>query len=171
MGTTVDNVECRSGKNVGWLNASELGQVLVEGDLLLSSTSLSNGNADAENGVGSEFALVRGTVELDEEVIDVLLGGDLKARLDQLGSDNVIDIGSGLRNTWMGVNGPYLSISSVHAHPFRHRRFYHHRVARRLHGYRWKHQMGRQHGSGLKYGLSPTLNDGSKTGVNGPFAV
>jgi len=82
MGTTVDNVECRSGKDVGWLDSSELGQVLVQGNTLLNSGSLSDGYTDAENGVGSEFTLVRGTVELDEEVVDVLLGGDLKARPD-----------------------------------------------------------------------------------------
>jgi hypothetical protein len=110
MGTTVDDVECGSGKDVGRLDASELGQMLVQGDTLLNSSSLGDGNTDAENGVGSELTLVRGTVELDEEVIDVLLGGDLKARLDQLRGNNVVDIGDGLRNTCAGVNGPYLKI-------------------------------------------------------------
>jgi len=54
---------------------------------------------------------------------------------------------------------------------FRHMKFYHHRVARRLRGYRWKRQMGLQRGSGLNYGLSDALNDGSKTRVDGPFSV
>ena len=96
MRTTVNDVECGSWKNVGWLDASELGKVLVKGDTLLNSSSLSDSNADAEDGVSSEFTLVRGTVELDEEVIDILLGGDLKARLDQLRGNNVVDIGDGL---------------------------------------------------------------------------
>lgn len=95
MGTTVDDVECGSRKDIGWLDASELGQVLIQGDTLLNSSSLSDGNADAENGVGSELTLVRGTIELDEEVIDVLLGGDLEVRLDQFRGDNVVDVSDG----------------------------------------------------------------------------
>ena len=171
MGTTVDDVECGGREDVGWLDASELGQVLVEGDTLLDSSGLSDSNADTENGVGPEFTLIRGTVELDEEVIDVLLGGDLEARLDQLRGDNVVDIGDGLGNAWAGVNGSRLGITSAGTCLFRHMNFYHHRVARRLHGYRWKHQMGPQHGSGLKHGLSDTPGNGSKTRVNGPFSV
>jgi hypothetical protein len=110
MGTTVDDVECGSGKDVRRLDASKLGQMLVQRDTLLNSSSLGNGDADAENGVGTELTLVRGTIELDEEVIDVLLSGDLKARLDQLRGNNVVDIGNGLRNTYAGVNGSYLKI-------------------------------------------------------------
>ena len=98
MGTTVDDVECGGRKDIGWLDASELGQVLVEGDTLFNSSSLGDSNTDAENGVGSEFSLVRGTVKFDEEVVNVLLGSDLEARLDQLRGNNVIDVGDGLRN-------------------------------------------------------------------------
>jgi hypothetical protein len=116
--TTVDDVECGSWKDVGRFDTSELGQVLVEGDTLLNGSSLSDSNADAENGVGSELTLVRGTVELDEEVIDVLLSGDLKARLDQFRSNNVVDIGDGLQNTWGGVNGSYLGIYIHGCSPF-----------------------------------------------------
>ena len=108
MGTTVDDIECGSGKDIRWLDASELGQVLVQGDALLDGSSLGNGNTDTENGVGSELTLVRSSVELDKEVIDVLLGGDLEARLDQLGGNNVIDVRNGLRNTCARVNKLYL---------------------------------------------------------------
>ena len=96
MRTTVDDVESGSWKDVGWLDASELSKVLVKGDTLLNSSSLSDSNTDAEDGVGSELTLVRGTVELDKEIIDILLSGDLKARLDQLRANNVVDIGDGL---------------------------------------------------------------------------
>jgi hypothetical protein len=118
MRTTIDDVECGSWKDVRWLDASELGQVLVEGDTLLNSSGLSDSNTDAKNGVSSELTLVRGTVELDEEVIDVLLGGDLEARLNQLGGNNVVDIGDGLRNTWVGVSGSYLGIYIRGRSPF-----------------------------------------------------
>ena len=94
--TTVNDVESGSWKDVGWLDASELSKVLVKGDTLLNSSSLSDSNTDAEDGVGSELTLVRGTVELDKEIIDILLSGDLKARLDQLRGNNVVDIGDGL---------------------------------------------------------------------------
>ena len=96
VGATVDDVECGSGKDVGWLDASELGQMLVQGNTLLSSASLGDGNADAENGVGTELTLVRSFVKFDEEVIDVLLGSDLEAGLDQLGGNSFVDIGDGL---------------------------------------------------------------------------
>lgn len=118
MRTTIDNIECGSRKDVGWLDASELGKVLVEGDILLNSSGLSDSNTDAKDGVSSEFTLVRSTVELDEEVIDVFLGGDLKARLDQLRGNNVVDIGDGLRNTWTGVSGSCLEICIRGCSPF-----------------------------------------------------
>jgi len=118
MGTTVDDVERRSWKDVGRFDASELGQVLVQGDILLDSSSLCDGNTDAENGVGSQLTLVRGTIELDEEVIDVFLGGDLKARLDQLRGNNIIDVGDGFRNTWTGFNGSYLGVYIRGCSPF-----------------------------------------------------
>ena len=108
MGTSIDDIECGSWKDVGWLDASELGQVLVEGDTLLDSSSLGDSNTDAQNGIGSELTLVRGTVEFDEEVVDVLLGGDLEAGLDQFRGNNVVDVGDGLRNAWAGVNGSRL---------------------------------------------------------------
>ena len=96
MGSAVDNVERGSWKDVGRLDAGKLSQVLVEGDTFLNSSSLSDGNADAEDGVSPKRALIRGTIEFDEEIIDVLLGGDLKARLDQLRGNDVVDVGNGL---------------------------------------------------------------------------
>jgi len=118
VGATVDDIECGSGKDVGWLDASELGQMLVQGDTLFSSTSLGDGNADAEDGVGTELTLVRSLVKLDEEVIDVLLGSDLVTRLDQLGGNDFVDIGDSLRNTCAGVNGSYLKIFIRGCSPF-----------------------------------------------------
>ncbi len=96
---TIDNVEGGSGEDEWGLDTGEVGEVLVQGNSLLSSTSLSNGDGNTENGVGTELALVGGTVELDEEVINLLLLGDGQSSLDQLGGDDVVDIGNGLENT------------------------------------------------------------------------
>ena len=118
MRTTVDDVECGGRKNVGWLDTSKLGQVLVKWDTLFSSGSFGDGNANAQDGIGSEFTLVRGTIKLDKEVIDVLLGGDLEARLNQLGGNDVVNIGNGLRDACAGVTGAYLRIFLRGCSPF-----------------------------------------------------
>ena len=73
--------------------------MLVEGDALLSSTSFSNRDRNTENGVGTEFALVRRPVELDQEVVDIFLLGDGEASLDKFRGDNVVDIGNSLGYT------------------------------------------------------------------------
>ena len=99
VGATVDDVEARGGEDVGGLDARELSEVLVEGDALLSRTGLGNSDRDTEDGVRAELALVGGAVELDQEVVDLLLLGDLEARLNKLGCDGVVDVGDGLENT------------------------------------------------------------------------
>ena len=96
---TVDDVEAGSGEDEGGLDASEFGEVLVEGDTLLGSSSLRGSDGDTEDGVRAELALVGSTVEADEEVVDFLLLGDLEACLDDFGGDDVVDVGDGLRDT------------------------------------------------------------------------
>jgi hypothetical protein len=67
---------------------------------LLSSASFSDGNRDTKDGVGTELALIGGTVKLDEEVVDIFLLSDLEAGLDELGGDDVINVGNSFGYTW-----------------------------------------------------------------------
>ena len=76
VGTTVDDVERWAREDKWRLDTSEICEVLVEGDTLLGSTRLGDSDGDTENGVRAELSLVRGTVELDQEVVDLLLLGD-----------------------------------------------------------------------------------------------
>lgn len=67
---------------------------------LVSGSSLRNGHGDTENSVGTELALVLSTVELNEEVVNLLLGGDGKLRVNKSGSNNLVDILNGLEDTY-----------------------------------------------------------------------
>lgn len=97
--TTVDDVEARGGEDEGGLDTGEVGEVLVERDTLLSGSGLRDGDGYTEDGVSTELALVGGTVELDQEVIDLLLLGDLEASLKDGGCDDVVDVSNGLEDT------------------------------------------------------------------------
>lgn len=101
MRTAVDNVESRAGHHERRLDASEISEVLVERDALLGGGRVSDGDGDTEDGVGTEFALVGGSVELDEEVVDFFLLGDFEAGLEDLGGDDVVHVGDGLEDTWI----------------------------------------------------------------------
>ena len=100
VGATVDNIEGRARESEGGLDTGEVSEVLVKRDTLLRGTSLSDGDGNTKNGVSTELALVGGAVELDQEVVDLLLGGDGEAGLDELGRDDVVDVGNGLEDTY-----------------------------------------------------------------------
>ena len=102
MGTTVDNVESGGRESEGGLDTSKVSNVLVGRNTLLSSTSIEGSDGNTKNGVGAKLALVGGTVEFDEEIIDILLGSNLEAGLDKLGGDNVVYVGNSLENTGIG---------------------------------------------------------------------
>jgi hypothetical protein len=99
VGATVQDVHERNGQNVGLLSASQVGDVSVERDTLLSSSGLSDGHGDTENSVGTELSLVLGSIELVEESIDSGLVLDVNVLLDQSGGDLVVDVGNGLGDT------------------------------------------------------------------------
>jgi hypothetical protein len=96
MRSTVDNIESRCWQDERRLDASEVRKVLIKGNSFLRCSSLGNGNRNAKDSVSTQFALVRCTVKLDQEVIDLFLLGDLEARADEFRSDDVVDIGNGL---------------------------------------------------------------------------
>jgi hypothetical protein len=97
--TTVDDIERRSGKDVGGLDTCKLSKVLVEGNTLFGGSSFSDGDGDTENCVGTQLALVGSAVELDEEVINFFLLGNLELGLNQLGANSVIDVRNGFEDT------------------------------------------------------------------------
>jgi hypothetical protein len=99
VGATVQDVHERNGENVGLLGASQVGDVSVERDTLLSSSGLSNGHGDTENGIGTKLSLVLGSIELVEESIDGGLVLDVELLLDQGRCDLLVDVGNGLGNT------------------------------------------------------------------------
>lgn len=71
----------------------------VERDTLLSSTSLGDSQGDTENGVGSELGLVGGSIEVDEELVDLGLVLDIKVLLDQSRGNDGVDVLNSLGDT------------------------------------------------------------------------
>lgn len=78
----------------------------------LSGTGLGNGHGDTEDGVGTQLALVRGTVQLDQQVVNLLLLGNGQTRVDQLLGDDVVDVGNSLQDTLADV-GRLVAISQL----------------------------------------------------------
>jgi hypothetical protein len=99
VGATIDDVKRGGRKHVWWFDARELSKVLIQRDALLGSGSIRNCDRYAEDGIGTELALVRCPIELDQEVVDFLLLRDFETRLDQCGRDSVINISDGLEHT------------------------------------------------------------------------
>jgi hypothetical protein len=88
-----------NGKNVGLLGASQVGDVCVERDALLSSCGLCDGHGNTENGVGTELLLVLCAIELVEESINGGLVLDIDLLLDQSWGNDVVDIADSLGHT------------------------------------------------------------------------
>ena len=99
VGTAVQDVHEWDWENVWLLGASEVRDVGVEWDVLLSGTGLSDGKGDTEDGVGTKLGLVWGSIELDEEVINGLLVLDVNALLDESWADNLVDVLDSLEDT------------------------------------------------------------------------
>lgn len=122
VGTTVQDVLEGDGEDIGLLGTGKVGDVSVERDTLLSSTSLGNGQADTEDGVGTKVLLVGRAVELVQELVNLGLVFDVEVLLDDGRSDLLVDVGDGLGDTYS-----MKSVSSVMflkpeifvTHPFR----------------------------------------------------
>ena len=65
---------------------------------LLGRSGNRDSHTDTKNGVSTKFALIRCTVELDQEVIDLLLLGDFKAGLDEFRAKDGVDIRNSFGN-------------------------------------------------------------------------
>lgn len=66
---------------------------------LLGSSGLSNCERDTKNGIGTQFALVWGSIELDEEIIDLWLILNIEVFLDKSWANDVVDVGNSLKDT------------------------------------------------------------------------
>ena len=100
MGTAVEDVLEGDGEDIGLLGSGKVGDVSVQWDALLSSTGLSNGQGDAEDGVGTEVGLVGGAIELEEELVDLGLVLDVDVLLDDGGANGLVDVLDGLEDTY-----------------------------------------------------------------------
>lgn len=100
MGTTVKDVQERNGEDVGLLSARKVGDVSVQRDALLGSTSLGNSQTDAEDGIGTQLGLVGGAIQLDEELVDLALVLDVNVLLDDGRSNDLVDVLNGLQDTY-----------------------------------------------------------------------
>lgn len=100
VGSTIEDVLEGNWEHERLLRSCEIGDVSVERDTLLSSSSLSDGQANAEDSVGSEVGLVGGAVELNEEFVDLGLFGDTDALLDNSGSNGLVDVLDGLQDAY-----------------------------------------------------------------------
>ena len=87
----VANMLCSS-PTVWLLGSSEVRDVDVERDALLSSGGLGDGHGDTEDGVGTELALVWCSVELTEELVDSGLVLDIDVGLQESWSNGLIDL-------------------------------------------------------------------------------
>jgi hypothetical protein len=94
----VDYVEAGDREHVRRLDARELGEVLVDRHALLGRARVRDGDGDAEDRVRAELALVRGAVELEQEVVDRLLVRHGQAGLDELRRDHLVHVLDRLRH-------------------------------------------------------------------------
>ena len=67
---------------------------------LVDGSGLRDSHGNTEDGVSTELALVGGSIELDEEVVDLLLGSDGELGLDKSWGDDLVDVLDGLQDTW-----------------------------------------------------------------------
>lgn len=99
VGATVEHVHEWDGEDVWLLGASEIADVDVEWDVLLSSGSLGHGHGDTENGVGAELSLVGSAIELVEEGVDGGLVLDVEVGLDDSWGNLLVHVGDSLGDT------------------------------------------------------------------------
>ena len=99
VGATVQDVLEGNGEDVGLLGSGEVGDVSVKGNTLLSGSGLGNSQRDTEDGVGTELALVGGSIELVQEVINLGLVLDIDVLLDDGGGNDLVDVLDGVENT------------------------------------------------------------------------
>ena len=99
VGATVQDILEGNGQDEGLLGSGKVGDVSVEGNTLLSGGSLGNGQRNTEDGVGTELALVGGTIELVQELVDLGLLLNIEVLLDEGGANDLVDVLDGIEDT------------------------------------------------------------------------
>jgi hypothetical protein len=97
--TTVQDVLEGNGEDIGLLGTGEVGDVSVERDTLLSSTSLCDSQTDTEDGISTEVGLVGSSVKLVEELVNLGLVLHIDVLLDQSGANGLVNVLDGLEDT------------------------------------------------------------------------
>lgn len=99
MRAAVQDVLEGNGKDIGLLGTGKVGDVSVERDTLLSSTSLGNSQADTEDGISTEVGLVGSPVKLVKELVDLRLVLHIDVLLDESRANGLVDILDSLEDT------------------------------------------------------------------------
>ena len=99
MRSAVDDVESGARKDIRGLNTSKFREVLVKRDFLFRGTRFSYGNRDTKNGVRAKISFVRGSVKLNEEIINVFLFRNFEVGIDERMGNFIVDIRDCLANT------------------------------------------------------------------------
>ena len=99
VATTIQNVHERHRENIGLLSSSKIRDVSVERNALLCSASLGNGQADTQNGIGTELGLVGSSIELVEESVDCRLVLNIDVLLDNGRAKDLVNVLDGSQNT------------------------------------------------------------------------
>lgn len=107
MRSSVDDVESGNWEQ-DLLVSSQISDVSVQGNSSLGSGSSASSQRNSENGIGSQFALVVGAIEFDEEFIQLLLLGDILANNSR--GDDLVDVLHGSADTLAHVLG-FIAIS------------------------------------------------------------
>jgi hypothetical protein len=104
MGTAVDNVESRNGENERTLGVGKIGDMGIERNTLVTSTSLGNSKRDTKDGVSTKLVLVLSTVKLEKELINSLLVGDGDLGLNKSRGNGLVNVLNSLENTYGRVD-------------------------------------------------------------------
>ena len=99
VGATVQDVLEGNGQDEGLLGSGKVGDVSVEGNTLLSGGSLGNGEGNTEDGVGTELALVGGSIKLVQELVNLGLVLNVEVLLDEGRANDVVDVLDGVEDT------------------------------------------------------------------------
>lgn len=103
MGATVQDVLEGDGEDVRLLGSSQVRDVSIERDALLSGTSLGNSQTNTEDGVGTKVLLVGSSIELVEELVNLGLLLHVEVFLDGGGGNDFVDVLNSSEDTYSKV--------------------------------------------------------------------
>ncbi|KAH3667348.1 hypothetical protein OGAPHI_002997 [Ogataea philodendri] len=97
--TSVQNVLERNRQHKWLWSLGDVADVLVQWNTLVGSGGLGSRKRHSENGIGSQFALVFGSVQRKQELVEFLLVQNRNLGLNDSRCNDVVDIGNSLQNT------------------------------------------------------------------------